>query len=80
MPAQLMFGNSDVNSRGSGLPLVALRSLAMQASISRALSLVQRASVVNHRPETQQAERKVGRVGLSSQSGNAEETVSILDR
>jgi hypothetical protein len=35
MPAQLMFGNSDVNARGSGLPLVALRSLAMQASIIR---------------------------------------------
>jgi hypothetical protein len=33
MPAQLMFGNSDVNARGSGLPLVALSSLAMQAPI-----------------------------------------------
>jgi hypothetical protein len=33
MPAQLMFGKSDVNARASGLPLVALRSLAMQASI-----------------------------------------------
>jgi hypothetical protein len=33
MPAQRMFGNSGVNARGSGLPLVALRSLAMQASI-----------------------------------------------
>ena len=33
MPAQLMFGNSDVNTSGSGLPLVALRALAMQASI-----------------------------------------------
>jgi hypothetical protein len=33
MPAQLMFGNSDVNASGAGLPLVALRALAMQASI-----------------------------------------------
>jgi hypothetical protein len=32
MAAQLMFGNV-VNARGSGLPMVALRSLAMQASI-----------------------------------------------
>jgi hypothetical protein len=35
MPAQLMFGNSDMNARGAGLPLVALRSLAMQASIKQ---------------------------------------------
>ena len=35
MPAQQMFGNSDVNANGSRLPLVALRALAMQASISR---------------------------------------------
>jgi hypothetical protein len=35
MPAQLMFGNSDVNSRGSGLPWVALRTFAVQASIVR---------------------------------------------
>jgi hypothetical protein len=32
IPAQLMFVDSGVNSRGSGLPLVALRLLAMQAS------------------------------------------------
>jgi hypothetical protein len=37
MPAQLIFGNSNVNARRSGLPLVAPRSLAMQAS-KRALS------------------------------------------
>jgi hypothetical protein len=35
MPAQLMFGKSDVNARGAGLPLAALRSLARQASIDR---------------------------------------------
>jgi hypothetical protein len=33
MPAQLMRGRSSVNARASGLPLVALRSLAMQGSI-----------------------------------------------
>jgi hypothetical protein len=38
MPAQLMFGNSDVKARGSGLPLVALRSLAMQTSIAKRTS------------------------------------------
>jgi ATP-binding cassette subfamily B protein AbcA/BmrA len=32
-PAQLMFDSSDLNASGSGLPLVALRALAMQASI-----------------------------------------------
>jgi hypothetical protein len=35
IPAQLMFGDSSLNARGSGLPVVALRSLAMQASIRR---------------------------------------------
>jgi hypothetical protein len=34
MPAQLMLGNSGVNARESRLPLVALRCLAMQASVS----------------------------------------------
>ena len=33
MPAQLIFGTLDVNARGPGLPLVALLSLAVQASI-----------------------------------------------
>jgi hypothetical protein len=33
MPAQRVFGNSDVNARRSALPLVALRSLARQTSI-----------------------------------------------
>ena len=33
MPAQLMLGNSDANTTEPGLPLVALRALAMQASI-----------------------------------------------
>jgi hypothetical protein len=36
MSAQLMFGNSGVNARRSGLPLVALRPLAMQGSITAA--------------------------------------------
>jgi hypothetical protein len=33
MPAQLMFGDSNANASGSGLPLVAQCALAMQASI-----------------------------------------------
>ena len=36
IPAQLMFGDSGGNARGAGLPLVALRALAMQASIGGA--------------------------------------------
>jgi hypothetical protein len=34
IPMQLLHGKLTVNARGSGLPLVALRALAMQASIS----------------------------------------------
>jgi hypothetical protein len=36
MPAQQMFGNSDANARGAGLPLIALRSLALRASTKEA--------------------------------------------
>jgi hypothetical protein len=43
MPAQLMFGNSDVNACGSGLPLVALRSSARQTSMGSIPRLLARA-------------------------------------